>query len=141
MPRLTERFQGKEYALGDDLCICGCNPPPKLIADQQSVCQVIVYASEEPAGQPTEQQAGKAVVNTGNGTKATPVQTARANNADTRPLRFLERETGKPHANRPYHLQLTDGRVVQGTTDANGSTKSLVQDERSALRCWQAGRQ
>jgi hypothetical protein len=25
---------GRHAALSDDLCICGCHPPPKLIASQ-----------------------------------------------------------------------------------------------------------
>jgi uncharacterized Zn-binding protein involved in type VI secretion len=27
---------GRHAALSDDLCICGCEPPPKLIASQQN---------------------------------------------------------------------------------------------------------
>jgi uncharacterized Zn-binding protein involved in type VI secretion len=28
---------GRHAALSDDLCICKCNPPPKLVASQQSM--------------------------------------------------------------------------------------------------------
>ena len=41
MPRLSDTFESKEYALSDDLCICGCSPPPKLVADQDSEYQVL----------------------------------------------------------------------------------------------------
>jgi uncharacterized Zn-binding protein involved in type VI secretion len=34
MPRLHDAFNGRQYALGDDLCICKCNPPPKLISER-----------------------------------------------------------------------------------------------------------
>jgi uncharacterized Zn-binding protein involved in type VI secretion len=40
-PRLSDTFEGKEYALSDDLCICNCNPPPKLIADQNDDFQLV----------------------------------------------------------------------------------------------------
>jgi type VI secretion system secreted protein VgrG len=49
MPRLPDRFEGKEYALSDDLCICKCDPPPKLIADQNFKCQTMALASVESA--------------------------------------------------------------------------------------------
>ena len=40
-PRLSDSFMGKQYALSDDLCLCGCNPPPRLIADQDAECQLV----------------------------------------------------------------------------------------------------
>jgi uncharacterized Zn-binding protein involved in type VI secretion len=40
-PRLTERWNGREVALQDDLCICKCSPPPKLVSAQDVVCQLV----------------------------------------------------------------------------------------------------
>lgn len=40
-PRLPDTGDGKEYALGDDLCICQCSPPPKLVADQDCAYQLV----------------------------------------------------------------------------------------------------
>lgn len=40
-PRLCDSFGGREYALSDDVCICECNPPPKLVADQGIKFQVL----------------------------------------------------------------------------------------------------
>lgn len=40
-PRLSETCNDKEVALHDDLCICKCNPPPRLIANQSFVYQSI----------------------------------------------------------------------------------------------------
>lgn len=40
-PRLSDLVEGREIALGDDLCLCGCSPPPRLIASQTLVCQTI----------------------------------------------------------------------------------------------------
>jgi uncharacterized Zn-binding protein involved in type VI secretion len=139
MPRQSDRFQGKEYALSDDLCICGCNPPPKLIADQNFKYQTIVFASEAPAAaSTTEEQPEKAAAQTGYAAKAAPSHVESAAKADMRPLRFVVRATGQAHANRSYRLDLTGGKVVQGSTDASGCTKPLTQDELVALRSWQA---
>lgn len=33
-PRLAITYNGKHCALHDDLCICKCDPPPRLIATQ-----------------------------------------------------------------------------------------------------------
>lgn len=40
-PRLRETLDGSEVALGDDLCLCGCSPPPRLLASQATACQVV----------------------------------------------------------------------------------------------------
>jgi len=40
-PRIADSFAGKQYALSDDLCICQCSPPPKLIPDQGIKFQVL----------------------------------------------------------------------------------------------------
>jgi uncharacterized Zn-binding protein involved in type VI secretion len=40
-PRLSELVNGKQVALHDDLCLCKCNPPPRLIANQTLACQVV----------------------------------------------------------------------------------------------------
>lgn len=142
IPRLAERFQEKEYALSDDLCICGCKPPPKLIADQNVKFQTLIFASEAPAeASTTEEQRDRETTRAANAAKAASSHVEGTAKADMRPLRLVERETGKAHANRPYRLELAGGKVVQGTTDANGCTKPLTQDELVALRSWQASRQ
>lgn len=33
-PRLPARHDGRQYALDGDLCLCRCNPPPRLVAIQ-----------------------------------------------------------------------------------------------------------
>lgn len=40
-PRLSERFNNRQVALNDDLCICNCNPPPRLVHKQTRKCQAI----------------------------------------------------------------------------------------------------
>lgn len=46
-PRLSDTFEGREYALSDDVCICRCSPSPKLIADQDLEYQVMDAPSED----------------------------------------------------------------------------------------------
>lgn len=33
-PRIPETWGGKQVALENDLCACGCTPPPRLLSDQ-----------------------------------------------------------------------------------------------------------
>lgn len=40
-PRLHSAFTGKQFALSDDLCICNCDPSPKLVAIQQHMFQSV----------------------------------------------------------------------------------------------------
>lgn len=132
MPRLPFSFEGKQYALSDDLCICGCNPPPKLIASQNFKYQSLLCIDGDPPGKATMLQAGIP-------TEAATPHVESAKQVDLRPLRVMIRRTGRPYANQPYRLDLADGKVVQGTTDANGFTEPLTPDERAALRTWQSG--
>lgn len=34
-PRMVARDNGRQYALSDDLCLCRCSPPPRMVATQQ----------------------------------------------------------------------------------------------------------
>jgi uncharacterized Zn-binding protein involved in type VI secretion len=132
MPRLPQSFEGKQYALSDDLCMCGCNPPPKLIANQNFMSQGLLCIDGDPPGKATSGRSE-------NGAKAAtpPVESARQ--VDLRPLRFLIRGTHRPYASHPYRLTLADGKVVQGTSDANGATNPLTADESAALRTLKRG--
>lgn len=40
-PRLPERYNGKQVALENDLCICNCPRPPGLVANQTIKAQFI----------------------------------------------------------------------------------------------------
>jgi uncharacterized Zn-binding protein involved in type VI secretion len=99
-PRLSERFNGKQYALHDDLCICKCSPPPKLIAEQSSKCQVIVLAAEES------------------------IEEAHARATATRAAIAIYDEQphllAPPIEGLPYHIETKDGRKVSGRTGPGG---------------------
>lgn len=89
-PRLSARFEGREMALGDDLCRCKCSPPPRLVANQTMKRQLIdgdwMAAS---AGAAVAQAAG---LNEGN--------VRVPSTSDGVPLVLLEPETHEPLRHR-----------------------------------------
>lgn len=38
-PRLPDHWNGKRFALQDDLCVCKCVPAPRMVAIQALKCQ------------------------------------------------------------------------------------------------------
>jgi uncharacterized Zn-binding protein involved in type VI secretion len=118
LPRISDTLDGKEYALSDDLCVCNCNPAPKLIADQDYYYQIFALASVESAEQAAARKAS---------TNATE---------ELMPLRFLDEATGQPHSHRRYRIELTGGGILEGTTDANGLSNALTKAERGAIAGW-----
>jgi uncharacterized Zn-binding protein involved in type VI secretion len=40
-PRLSETCNGRQQALNDDLCLCKCNPSPRLLTAQTFACQKV----------------------------------------------------------------------------------------------------
>jgi uncharacterized Zn-binding protein involved in type VI secretion len=123
-PRLSDIFDGKQLALSDDLCICKCTPPPRLIANQTHSCQHI--AEDWHAGQ--TRAAGEAALR---GNAVAPHAAAPAGI----PLLLRDPHTDKPYSYRAYRLTLKDG-VIEGTTDGNGATRPLTAQERAAFVRW-----
>jgi uncharacterized Zn-binding protein involved in type VI secretion len=123
-PRLSEAFNGKEVALGDDLCICKCKPPPRLIAVQSFSCQEI----------DTDWHAGQAVAAAHTVAKLNTAG-SRADEEDGIPLLLLDPDTEEPYGHRPYRLELRD-KLIQGTTDRNGATRPLTAEERASFIRW-----
>ena len=126
-PRLPESDNGKQVALSDDLCICKCPLPPRLIASQDFVMQVI--DSEWHA----EQSAATAT--TAEKLNAEPAQ---ANDSGGIPLLLLDPDTNEPFRHRPYRLELTS-KVIEGTTDQDGATRPLTAAEREDVLTWHVG--
>jgi uncharacterized Zn-binding protein involved in type VI secretion len=126
-PRLGDDFKGKQVALHDDLCICKCDPPPRLIANQTLVCQTI-----DP-----EHFAAQAAATA---TAAQVVATAQASSAkeagDLLPIRLLQSKTREPFKHRPYKLHLTGKVIIEGTTDGEGCTQPLSAADRASVIAW-----
>lgn len=127
-PRLSARFEGRETALGDDLCRCKCNPPPRLIASQTMKRQMIdAHRVAASAGAALAQAAQLNL-----GYVHVPAT------ADGVPLVLLDPETHEPLRHRPYRLEHTD-KTIEGTTDRNGATRPLTAAERASFIKWHAG--
>jgi len=123
-PRLSRTVDGREIALSDDLCLCQCNPPPRLIAAQRFMSQTI--DSDWYAGQAAAAAAQAEQLNAAGHA---------ARDADSLPLVLIDPDTNEPFRNRPYRLQLRDG-LIEGKTDSQGWTRPLSAAERAGVVTW-----
>jgi uncharacterized Zn-binding protein involved in type VI secretion len=98
-PRMPDHLDGRQFALSDDLCICGCNPPPKLIAEQTTRFQLLALISEEQL-----QQSGSAAGRQA----ASPI-------FDEQP-----RLVAPPIEGLPYYIETKDGCIFSGRTGPGG---------------------
>lgn len=118
-PRLSDTDEGRQLALEHDLCLCGCSPPPRLIANQAHEYQVI-----DDAG--SMEEALEAVASRA---------PASASEQDAAPLQLIRESNEQPFRHRHYILELP-GRKIKGVTDADGYTQPLTGAERDALIAW-----
>ena len=103
-PRISSTFNGKENALSDDLCICNCDPPPKLVAIQEQMYQTVNDAG-------------------GNDRANTSRFAASTLPGGTHDLAFeVKDETGLPLVGYPYVIELANGIRLEGITDRDGLT-------------------
>lgn len=114
-PRIPETWNGKQVALGNDLCLCACFPSPRLIANQTLRSQVI---GESGAG------GDSAVVNVGQKITSSRTTTSTVNYD----LEFLVLDTlsGLPVADWPYSIELASGQHFKGKTDKDGKTTKVA---------------
>ena len=101
-PRSGQTFNGREAALNNDLCLCKCRPPPRLINSMESMSQTM--STEEVV----KQGFGDWV-----GVKHDEQFTLR------------DQRSGKPLARVRYRVKTASGQVVSGITDANGATQRV----------------
>lgn len=110
-PRIPDTWNGKNVALENDLCVCGCPSPPRLVPNQSVRYQVI----------------GKTEADTSQATMAsTAVETAisEVTMFDDRYV-LIDEETGDPLPKTEYALRRESGKVEFGTTDSQGHTHLL----------------
>ena len=105
-------MNGRELALEGDLCICGCWPPPVLVATQRT-------ATSEGA---SSSNAGPVA----GGVDAFVAGRAPTSEEDAFDRRFVVQDEagGAPLVNRLYRLSYPGG-VVQGRTDESGFTEPV----------------
>ena len=120
-PRLDVRYNGRQYALEHDLCLCGCSPPPRLVANQQHHCQVLDDGGAGAGGSALDAVLAH--------------MAASAAKPDAAPLQLVRASDEQPFRNRHYVLELPD-RKIEGVTDADGRTRPLSAAERDALVAW-----
>lgn len=123
-PRLTERREGRQVALSDDLCICKCDPPPRLVSSQTEKYQAIdteFYATQALAAARLARRSAA----------ATSAQTA-----DDASIRLLHPITSEPFKYTRYRLQFLD-KIIEGLTDGDGYSTPVSAADRAALLAWQ----
>jgi uncharacterized Zn-binding protein involved in type VI secretion len=98
-PRMPNHLDGKEFALSDDLCICGCSPAPKLMAEQTVKYQLLALVPDEVVRRSSSSRSTSAPI---------PLY-------DEQP-----RLVAPPIEGVPYFIETRDGRTLSGRTGPSG---------------------
>jgi uncharacterized Zn-binding protein involved in type VI secretion len=111
-PSPEQYYNDRRFAYGGDLCICGCHPPPRIIASvtNWSASNFKVSIALDPA-------AADWLISEGH-------QPAEYGLAFDQTV-LLKDKTGKPLCDMPYRITLADGRTVVGVTNASGLTEKI----------------
>lgn len=104
-PSRPMRLHGKQVALDNDLCICKCNPPPRLIHSQTDAYmsfdgEALEKMEYAPDGRRTTPDSGETF---------------------SQHFRFLD-DSGRSVSGILVHLTDVDGQTSPVTTDSNGRT-------------------
>jgi uncharacterized Zn-binding protein involved in type VI secretion len=115
-PRISERFNGRNVALENDLRMCNCPSPPRLLANQTHKCQHV-------DGTNTHWVA--------------PQNRAEGNHGAGFDQRFLllDSVTSIPLARQPYRLK-HGNTIVEGISDEDGYTMPIPTGDSSATVEW-----
>jgi uncharacterized Zn-binding protein involved in type VI secretion len=107
-PRIPESLNGKNVALENDLCICRCSVPPKLLPNQAVRSQVI-------------KDTGRALSN------PAPDRIARGSQDQvfSDQFRLVDDHDGQPLVHREYAVVRASGKLEFGTSDDSGHTHVL----------------
>ncbi len=107
-PRIPEAWNGKNVALENDLCICRCAVPPKLMPNQTLRSQVIKDTGRA-LSHPTYDMATRGA----------------QGQAFTERFKLVDDHDGKPLAHREYAVVRASGKLEFGTSDEAGHTHLL----------------
>ncbi|MHA6855820.1 hypothetical protein ACQUK4_10895, partial [Ralstonia pseudosolanacearum] len=105
-------------SLEGDICVCKCNPPPRLIASQNTASMSFDEEELRRMGLTAD---GKPLV------AASP-----ASVFDDR-FQILDASTGEPIANAEYAIERANGEVEHGITDQHGRTHLLTATEQAEV--------
>ena len=103
-PRFPDDFMGHKPALNNDICICRCDPPPRLLASQGTMYEE--YGPAELAAM-------------GFSDDGKPLQKIVSSTNCAQRILVKDSVTGEPLTQQPYLLDI-DGVRQMGRTDANG---------------------
>ena len=109
-PRWSCKSDGRERALSDDLCLCRCSPPPRLIASQTSLSLHMEGSSA-----------------------ATTASSFGAKLPHDEQFLLRDHSTGEPLANVQYEVRTASGNIIRGTTDSSGRTQRIATDSAEQL--------
>jgi len=104
---------GKQWALGGDINVCGCNPPPVFHTPERGM--FMRFTSEELV------QMGVPVVSPFASQRASAPEDVEHDDY----YALIDQESGKPVANTVYAIKRADGDIEHGTTDVKGHTRLL----------------
>lgn len=105
-PRIPETWNGKNVALENDLCVCGCATPPRLLPSQSLRYQTLGDTAA-------------------NASQAAGIAASAAAIFDDRYI-LIDETTGDPLPHTEYALRGPSGKFEFGTTDANGHTHLIA---------------
>ncbi|UYZ89111.1 PAAR domain-containing protein [Moraxella bovis] len=111
--RLSTKVNGRMPALNDDLCLCKCNPPPKLVHSQTSFKEVIENNSNRTINNEALIQKDNFIID------------------DNYQLQFqcIDSVSGFPIFGIYYIAVSNTGTILKGLTDKCGLTEVLTKDK------------
>jgi uncharacterized Zn-binding protein involved in type VI secretion len=115
-PRRPFKAHGKDVALGGDICLCKCDPPPQIIPSQTNSAMDV---QSEPASKSARTTS-----------RATQLSAVTSNQPQAYDLHFLvlDSATGKPMVKTRYSIRSDSETVVNGYTDSQGKTDLIRGD-------------
>ncbi len=104
-PYRPMRLMGKQVAMENDICICKCDPPPRLLASQNNAS--MSFESHELAGMGHARPG------------ADPSKGGQTTRRHSKRIYVSDSSTGEPLTNRPFIAEV-EGHKQSGRTDDDG---------------------
>jgi uncharacterized Zn-binding protein involved in type VI secretion len=126
-PRIPETWNGKQVALEKDLCICGCFPSPRLVANQSLRCQEVEEGSTSDGPALARPSA-----------KTSSLSSTEKDDGYDLDFLVIDEKTGTPLSDWPYIIELANGQHVEGRTSDSGKTFKVAASyaEHAVLRVY-----
>lgn len=111
-PTPAQSHHGRQFAYGGDICICGCHPPPRVIASVKnwSASNFRVPIAMDALAADWLISEGHQPSECGLGFDQTVL---------------LKDKSGHPLKSMPYRITLESGQTIEGVTDSAGCTEKV----------------